>query len=583
MGCLCPRIFAEKNKREIKEKLNDDDEEAPVPISVPTVEDLEANIKTIGCSKYKDLPMKRKLAEYLLKNDLNIFKRHLEEVMNLEDEEFFQLFEGNTEYNYNTQNIKGFRQLAQKFEDNKDLTLEYYDKEEYYEYVLEIWKPNILQNLKSAKDEKEQNNILRQKKINRSKWDVEFRKNFQTIISIKPIKTLGERMKNYIQDYYEDFDKLINCLDTCKEKVEKEPNTLCNQVLKSNLETSKQQIINEMVPDFMKNLTNIFSGMGADFRNQEEKKAIQTILDKGLSKEEEKKLIDEVKQIYEEEKKSEKNKANGEEKKEEEKEEKKEEKNDLFAAFEYNSEYEKLQEISKKFNDSNTYDYVNEEEEEVEEDEGLHFQELNLADKAKTVFSNKKVKQALLGISLSNVSYSIMHLTKTFMNFKNQSFEIKARLDEIKRKFVEHQSEVRYIDETDIDKSIEQIIECGKKFQSDLLEVEKLISDIKKTIQDCEKEQGQTKMNIVKSCLGFATSLAGACFTEGSDRNEHITTGVINLVSGIGSGIDLAKGKQAIEEFQKYLGEALNLKKQIIDEIDKLRNKYNEMSIRHFS
>ena len=104
MGCLCPRIFAEKNKKEIKEKLNDDDEEAPVPISVPTVEDLEANNKTIGCSKYKDLPMKRKLAEYLLKNDLNIFKRHLEEVMNLEDEEFFQLFEGNTEYNYNTQN-----------------------------------------------------------------------------------------------------------------------------------------------------------------------------------------------------------------------------------------------------------------------------------------------------------------------------------------------------------------------------------------------------------------------------------------------------------------------------------------------
>ena len=69
---------------------------------------------------------------------IKIFKRHLDEVMNLKNEDFYELFEGNTEFSYNTQNKREFKQLAQKFDDNKDLTIEYYNKTEYYEAVLSI-------------------------------------------------------------------------------------------------------------------------------------------------------------------------------------------------------------------------------------------------------------------------------------------------------------------------------------------------------------------------------------------------------------------------------------------------------------
>ena len=54
MGCLCPRLFNKNKNEEIHEKLNVD-EEAPVPpISVPKIEDLEANHMTIGYTKYND-------------------------------------------------------------------------------------------------------------------------------------------------------------------------------------------------------------------------------------------------------------------------------------------------------------------------------------------------------------------------------------------------------------------------------------------------------------------------------------------------------------------------------------------------
>ena len=103
MGCLCPRLFNQNNNKEIKEKLNDE-EKAPVPNPFPNEADLERNCMTIGFSKYKDLPQKRNFAEYLVSNDYNTIKKYIDQMINLEDEEFFQLFVGNTECNYSVPN-----------------------------------------------------------------------------------------------------------------------------------------------------------------------------------------------------------------------------------------------------------------------------------------------------------------------------------------------------------------------------------------------------------------------------------------------------------------------------------------------
>ena len=389
MGCLCPKKLKKYANDEIKEKLNEDEEEAPAPgsITLTNVEDLEKNNITVGFSKYNDLPKKRKLADYLIENDYNIFKRHLNEMRELGDEEFYELFEGNTKYNYSKENIKV---LAQKFEDNKELTLQWYNEEKYYEFVLEIWKPNILQSLKKLGSEEEQNNLLKKKKIDPSKWDDNFRNYFEVIISTRPIKTLAERMKNYLLEDYGDFDELIKCVRVCKKNIKNSEKNTCNEILGVNLETAENKIISEIIPSFMNQLKEGFTNIESDFKKKEEEKAINQILNAGLSKNQEKDLIEEIQKIYEkDENKEEKNKKSENKEKEDdnekednkeddnEKEDKKEDDNEkeddkknkkkdekkgknidykakVSSFFEFNGEYKKLVNLSKRFNGENS-------------------------------------------------------------------------------------------------------------------------------------------------------------------------------------------------------------------------------------
>ena len=129
MGCLCP---AKKRATTdgLNEKLNEESE------TIKT-EDPESQI-TIGLAEKNDLPQKRKLAEFLLNSDINRFKRHLAEVCKLSDEDFNELFEGNTKHKFNVQNEKEFKELVQKFYENKDLLSEFHNNEEYYGFILQI-------------------------------------------------------------------------------------------------------------------------------------------------------------------------------------------------------------------------------------------------------------------------------------------------------------------------------------------------------------------------------------------------------------------------------------------------------------
>lgn len=175
MGCLCPKKERIPTNN-LNEKLNDESETIKA-------EDIEAHI-TIGVAEKNDLPQKRKLAEFLLSSDLNIFKRHLAEVRKLSDKDFNELFEGNTEHKFNVQSEKDFRQLVQKFDDNKDLLSQFYNKEKYYDFILKIWRPNILQNIKNAKNDEEKNVILKKYKIDISTLDEEDREDFKIIMDM---------------------------------------------------------------------------------------------------------------------------------------------------------------------------------------------------------------------------------------------------------------------------------------------------------------------------------------------------------------------------------------------------------------
>jgi len=573
MGCLLPRNDQEivARGKALNKKLSDE-EEAPLP----NYDELKN--KTVDSDKYSDIEQKKELAKFLLNNDIKIFKRHLDEVMNLKNEDFYELFEGNTEFSYNTQNKREFKQLAQKFDDNKDLTIEYYNKTEYYEAVLSIWKPNILYKLKTAGNEKEQNNILTKYKINTSSWDDNFEEYLRNILNYKPVKTLAQRAKNYIEDNYGDFDELIKCVTHCKNKVENGEKTHCNKKLFINLDSATEKIVGEFIPHFMKQIGQGVINLDFDYRKKEMQNTIKKIKTSKLTKSEEKELINEVLKIYkinnDKEEEEQKIKKMKEDKEKDNKKNEKDKNNEIKpneiidSILENNSECEKLKDLSIKFNNAS--------------DNKIHFNKLNLKDKIGAVFSNKMIKNAILGISLSNVSYSVLNLTKTIMSEQSYDLEFSSRLDKIRNNFIAHQNEVKYIDEDDIDNAIEQTIECGKKFNSDLADVEELISDIKKGIDEFQNGKKISIGGMVKSGVSFLVSLIGIGVTEGEDKVKYAISAVSNAVSVVGSGIDFAVHDKAIKELIIYIQDAKKLKKQIIDEINKLRNKFQEISNKHY-
>jgi hypothetical protein len=555
MGCLCPKNANSKNPN-LNDKLN----EEPEPTDQ---EDLEANHITIGLSKYQDIDQKRKFVVFLLSSDLNVFKKHLEEVRQLSDNEFNELFEGNTDFNFSVNNIKQFRQLVQKFEDNKELLEQFYNKEEYYGYVLQIWKKNILQKLKEANDKKEKDQILIDNKIDTSKWDDEFKNDFQSIINTKPIKELAERMKNYIEADYGNFDELIKTVNKCKNRVKKTEKNHCNLIFGANLNTSMNRVLKEFVPKFLKDITNEIENIPFLFKKKEKEKAIDEVKSKMLSSTEEKELIDEIKKIYE---KSET------------------EKNDL-GFFDVNKEFEQLNNLSHKFNEEHPDDEFDELFDlgnESTENNGLKFEGLKFEEKANAVFSNKMIKHAILGISLANSTYSVLHCANTLMNYKLFSQEFRERLDSIKNNFEKHQSNVKLIPD-DIDEAIQQVIKCGQDFNQDLEDIEELINDINNAINGVKTERNSSILNLIGSSGGLIIGIFGLAVTKGDDRVEYATASLADVLAIVANSTDIVFQSKLLKEYAEFLNEAKKTKEKIIEEIDKLRKKFKELKVKHFS
>ena len=504
-----------------------------------------------------------------------MFKRHLSDVQKLNDEEFNELFEGNTDYKtFSVPNIKDFYQLVSKFDDNKDLIIQWYKEEKYYEFILQIWKPNILQKLKDKNTQNEKNEILKQYKIDTSKWDKDFQEHFNIIINHAPIKIYAERMKYYIKEDYGNFDELIKSVDKCKSNIEKSEETTCKNTLKANMDSTIDKMINQFIPNFMSNLQDGYNKFKEEKQKKQEDIAIEKIqlykeneykkynkdsedfdifgceesneestdeipkdyLD-GLSEKNKTLLISEVKKMYENENKN--SETNGGE------------------------EMEKLKELAKKFNE-----------------EGENFCGIGIKDQAAMAFENDMIKNSILGLSISNCCYSYLHLGETLINCNKNLKEFNSKYDEIKKNFEKHKNEITLISE-DIDKAIEQIINTGKNFQKDLEDVENLIKDIEKVIQDQNNELNKTYLNLGASIAGTAISF----FASSSVKNnkEYNYSAGANVTAIIGNIIDIKVQKDMIKQSNEILQKANELRKDIIEEIDKLRNKFNQLSVKHFS
>jgi hypothetical protein len=552
MGCLCPKLKLNKFNKYLNEKLN----EEPAPIEK---EDQDILI-TVGNPKYPDISQKRKLAEFLISNDFNIFKKHLEQVKQLSDEDFYELFEGNTKHNFNVPNKREFKQLAQKFDDNYELISNYYNNEEYYDNIKKIWRLNILQKLKEEEDFSKKEEIMKKINLNQNEWDKEFKEYFYSIIMQKSEKPYGERIKNYIQADYGNFDDLIKNVNKCKKNVEKSEESHCNKVLKANLDTTASKLISKFLPLFLKNFEEEIRKMPDELRKKEEQNAYDRIKDMIVNESDRNKLIKEVEKIYAKEI-TQSQKEN--------------------ATFGFVSEFEELKILSIKFTEQEEKEWgIFEDDEEI-----LDFKEVGFSDKAQVFFKNNAIKHAYLGLSLANLTYSLLHLGQTFMNkeiLNNLNKKYKAELDRIENNFRKHQSKVEIIPD-DIDEAIEKIIELGKIFQTDLDEINELISNIENDILGVQTEKNKSIFNAIGSGLGGLLGIVGMAYTEGNDRKEYAGGTLADILALIANCSDISVQQKIINDLKTNRDRANNLKKEIEKEIDKLRQKFEALKCKHYS
>ena len=552
MGCLCPKLKLNKFNKYLNEKLN----EEPAPIEK---EDQDILI-TVGNPKYPDISQKRKLAEFLISNDFNIFKKHLEQVKQLSDEDFYELFKGNTNHNFNVPNKREFKELAQKFDDNYELISNYYNNEEYYDNIKKIWRLNILQKLKEEEDFSKKEEIMKKINLNQNEWDKEFKEYFYSIIMQKSEKPYGERIKNYIQADYGNFDDLIKNVNKCKKNVEKSEESHCNKVLKANLDTTASKLISKFLPLFLKNFEEEIRKMPDELRKKEEQNAYDRIKDMIVNESDRNKLIKEVEKIYAKEI-TQSQKEN--------------------ATFGFVSEFEELKILSIKFTEQEEKEWgIFEDDEEI-----LDFKEVGFSDKAQVFFKNNAIKHAYLGLSLANLTYSLLHLGQTFMNkeiLNNLNKKYKAELDRIENNFRKHQSKVEIIPD-DIDEAIEKIIELGKIFQTDLDEINELISNIENDILGVQTEKNKSIFNAIGSGLGGLLGIVGMAYTEGNDRKEYAGGTLADILALIANCSDISVQQKIINDLKTNRDRANNLKKEIEKEIDKLRQKFEALKCKHYS
>ena len=308
-----------------------------------------------------------------------------------------------------------------------------------------------------------------------------------------------------------------------------------------------------MVPKYLENLKKELPNLYKDIKKKEEENAIRDILNSGLTKENEKKLINKVKKIYE-----------------------KKEFDPL--KFDFNKESNKLKELSDKFNQENYETNVFASKYE------LNFMGTDLSEKAEVVFSNKIVKDAILGLSMANLTYSVSHVSQSLSNYNQFTEQFRNRIDIIRKNFNKHQSEVKIIeDEEDVDILLEQIIEIGKKFNQDLSDVKDLIKDIKDAKNNVVTERNKSIFNLAISGGGIVVNVVAMNVTKGEDRIDFAKSSAAQVLSFISNCVDIHTQNKMLDQFGDYLQKAEDLRKQITNEIDKLRTKFSGLSGKHYN
>ena len=159
----------------------------------------------------------RKIIMFLLENDVYDFKRWVPLIKKFNSEQIQKLFQGERDYNYTAKNKAVFDNLVLKFDNFATILSKWYEKEENYQYIKQLWLnyiciEDINEEIEKNLSEEKLTSFLESKNINYSKWPEEVKKEFKEAVQ--------EAIGTYIHE--EEIKKKLNeehsglkkCLDS---------------------------------------------------------------------------------------------------------------------------------------------------------------------------------------------------------------------------------------------------------------------------------------------------------------------------------------------------------------------------------
>ena len=144
----------------------------------------------------------RNVTNIILKDDIKTYKKYLPQIKRLDSDAFKNMFQGNKEYEYNIQNRYHFNLLLDKFNNFSTLLDEWYEEEDKYDYIKQLWLKYISIESMKNKTESEIQNFLSTKNINYSSWPSSIKEKF--------LQICANTEQTIIYKFKKSFEKLPN-------------------------------------------------------------------------------------------------------------------------------------------------------------------------------------------------------------------------------------------------------------------------------------------------------------------------------------------------------------------------------------
>ena len=449
-----------------------------------------------SCDNFDEMSA-RNLTNFLLEEDLLIYRNFLPDIEKMDSECFKKMFYGDKNYEYFNQNKFEFNYILDKFNNFYFLNINWYKQPDKYPYIKELWLKYISIESLKFKSEKEIENFLISNDIDYQSWPKSVKKEFQMICN-GTNKTFIYTFKEAIKNLPAQIKEFLGTLYS-----------VSNYFLERG---------NEIYSNFVNNYIFIAA-----------KKALN------LSDED----IDKFK----------------------------------VEILEFCSKHKIV-----GFVLENVYIYLKHSFEKLTNLAGLGFQ----------------LYQFSSNSTFSRISYGIMSIYQlyssynTYKEIKNNMKKIEGFeniIQAIEKKFEEDK---QYIEEQLNSKTKRDVIslnnvldECIKKIKADKDEVDKLIRNINKCLEENEfakeKEKNNVIGSIIKTCLGFLGAFSGPGFLQ----FVCAAGAVCNGASIVLNGINIDNLENNIKKLNKLLERAKKLEGEIDDQIKSIAERINALNNVH--